>query len=560
VTAPNPTKYRNILEIDPPLPHNPDAERSVLGAILLNNVVLGFVKLRPGDFFLTNHQRIFRQMIALADDQQPIDLVTLTDALHRHGDLEDAGGAPYVASLADGMPRVSNIEHYAEIVRSDALRRALIYATERIRDRAFESEGTPEDIAGYAVQTFAAITHQQSSPENQVEPSPILSEEAVSGLAGEMVRRLMPQTEGHPAAMLIEILMSFGNIVGRTVHYEVESTKHYGNIFAIKVGISSKSRKGTASKRISRIFEQVDPQWSEERIFSGLSSGEGLIWNVRDPRIRGNKLDDEGVVDQRMFVYEGEFASALAVMKREGNTLSPVIRNAWDSCKLRITVKKSPAASTNSHISILGDITQSELLRRLSESDRANGFANRFLWLHVERCGRKPFGGDEINFSDEVRRLKEAVEFAKRQGRVFLDRNAREMWNRHYERLSEGQPGLFGEVTSRAEAQVIRLALLYAMLDRSDHIRAEHLKAALSLWSYAEDSARYIFGGLSLPQRKILSFLQDGSRTRTEIYTYCFGKNRKAREIDSDIEALTKARLIVQARTDRGGVLVSLSN
>ncbi len=143
-----------------------------------------------------------------------------------------------------------------------------------------------------------------------------------------------------------------------------------------------------------------------------------------------------------------------------------------------------------------------------------------------------------------------------------MDRNAREMWKRNYERLSEGQPGLFGAVTSRAEAQVVRLALLYAMLDDSrtplwdspgkmvpcspEHIRTEHLKAAMALWQYAEDSARFIFGGLTMEQRKIVDFLADGPRTRTEIYTKCFQRNRSAKDIGADIDALVKARQVIQ--------------
>ena len=105
--------------LEKPLPNNLDAERSVLGAILLDNHALNpaIEHLRPEDFFLDQHRRVFTQMIALGESQQAIDLVTLTEEMHRKGDLEASGGAPYLASLADGMPKVSNIEHYARIVK-----------------------------------------------------------------------------------------------------------------------------------------------------------------------------------------------------------------------------------------------------------------------------------------------------------------------------------------------------------------------------------------------------------------------------------------------------------
>ncbi len=169
-------------------------------------------------------------------------------------------------------------------------------------------------------------------------------------------------------------------------------------------------------------------------------------------------------------------------MKREGNILSAVIRNAWDGRILQVATKNSPAKASNAHISILGDITRDELHSALAQAERSNGFANRFLWLHVERCGPKPFGGKALDWTSEVIGLKSAVDFARKQGRVYMDDNARRMWYRE----------------RKGGATLARLALLYALLDSSDNIRSEHLKAAVAFWKYAEDSARLIFGGLTL--------------------------------------------------------------
>jgi replicative DNA helicase len=128
--------------LEKPLPNNLDAERSVLGAIILDNNALNTAieNLRAEDFFLDQHRRVFTQMIALSEAQQAIDLITLTEELHRRGDLEASGGAPYLASLADGMPKVSNVEHYARIVKEKAMLRNLIHTTHNIQQRAFEGE------------------------------------------------------------------------------------------------------------------------------------------------------------------------------------------------------------------------------------------------------------------------------------------------------------------------------------------------------------------------------------------------------------------------------------
>lgn len=134
--------------LEKPLPNNLDAERSVLGAILLDNNALNAAieNLRPADFFLDKHRLVYTQMIALGESQQAIDLVTLTEQLHRQGDLEASGGAPYLASLADGMPKVSNVEHYARIVKEKALLRNLIHTTHNIQQRAFEGEDDADAI------------------------------------------------------------------------------------------------------------------------------------------------------------------------------------------------------------------------------------------------------------------------------------------------------------------------------------------------------------------------------------------------------------------------------
>jgi replicative DNA helicase len=149
--------------LEKPLPNNLDAERSVLGAILLDNNALNSAieNLRPEDFFLDQHRRVFTHMITLGESQQAIDLVTLTEELHRRGDLEASGGAPYLASLADGMPKVSNVEHYARIVKEKAMLRNLIHATHNIQQRAFEGEDGADAILDNAESSIFALAEDR---------------------------------------------------------------------------------------------------------------------------------------------------------------------------------------------------------------------------------------------------------------------------------------------------------------------------------------------------------------------------------------------------------------
>jgi replicative DNA helicase len=149
--------------LEKPLPNNLDAERSVLGAILLDNNALNAAieNLRAEDFFLDQHRRVFTQMIALGENQQAIDLITLSEELHRRGELEAAGGAPYLASLADGMPKVSNIEHYARIVKEKAVLRNLIHATHNIQQQAFEGEDGADAILDSAESSIFALAEDR---------------------------------------------------------------------------------------------------------------------------------------------------------------------------------------------------------------------------------------------------------------------------------------------------------------------------------------------------------------------------------------------------------------
>jgi len=149
--------------LERPMPSNLDAERSILGAILLDNNALNTAieALKPDDFFIPQHRSIFIQMIALGEAQHAIDLVTLTEELHRRGELESSGGAPYLASLVDGVPRVSNVEHYARIVKEKAMLRNLIHATHNIQQHAFDGEDGADTILDNAESSIFALAEDR---------------------------------------------------------------------------------------------------------------------------------------------------------------------------------------------------------------------------------------------------------------------------------------------------------------------------------------------------------------------------------------------------------------
>jgi hypothetical protein len=333
-------------------------------------------------------------------------------------------------------------------------------------------------------------------------PFPQLSRTALYGLPGDVVRAILPHSEADPAALLVQTLALFGNCVGRHAYFVAEDDKHYTNLYVLVVGDTSKSRKGTSLGRVQRVFRGVDDQWMTTRVLNGLSSGEGIISAVRNPSATQDPLSlmvDEGEPDKRLMIVEGEFASALSAASRHGNTLSAAIRRAWDSGNLNVMTRTAPLHATDAHISIIGHITREELCERLSQTDRANGFANRFLFVASRRSQLLPNGGklaDDV--CDELaERLRTAVQHAQSLEAIERDEEAQVLWSEIYEELATGHDGLVGMLTSRAEAQVMRLATIYALMDCSPMIKEIHLEAAYSLWQYCEESVCYLFGSMS---------------------------------------------------------------
>ena len=239
----------------------------------------------------------------------------------------------------------------------------------------------------------------------------------------------------------------------------------------------------------------------------------------------------------------------LRVAGRDGNTLSTVYRQAWDSGLLRVLNKNSPVKATGAHISIIGHITRDELLMELSNNDKVNGFGNRNLWLCVQRSKFLPDGGDwdHLDLEPLVSRLKNVVEFARGVREMRRNAEAGAMWHEVYPHLSRERGGLFGALTSRAEAHVLRLSCIYALLDRSTEVRRCHLEAALALWKYCEDSAEFIFGAALGNQvadqiLKALGSAPDGL-TRNDLRDL-FGRHRSSGEIAAALRILGDRSLV----------------
>ncbi len=375
---------------------------------------------------------------------------------------------------------------------------------------------------------------------------------AYHGLPGAIVDKIAPNTEADPVAILTQLLVCAGALIGRGAWFQVEATRHHANQFLLLIGDSSRARKGSSLDHVTKLLTEADPAFPS-RLTTGLSSGEGLVWKVRDP-----SGQDPGEPDKRLLVIEPEFASVLKSTSREISTLSPTLRSAWDGRPLALLTRTAPARATDAHISVIGHITQTELRRHTTTVEIANGFMNRFMIASVRRVRLLPEGGNPNPLKDTglARYLASTLKHAQTTGQLKLDNAARELWWHTYPQLTQPADGLAGDLTARAEAHVIRLALIYTLLDAERRIQPQHLRSALALWDYAARSAAWALGhatGDPLAEQIHTALTRSpNGLTRTQIRDLC-QRNIPADRVEQTLAALTTAGRAHHRQTLTGG-------
>ena len=379
------------------------------------------------------------------------------------------------------------------------------------------------------------------------------SRAAFYGVGGDFVRLIQDETEASPVGLLANFLVMAGTLIGREVWCYADGATHYPAEFVVLVGETGISKKGTASRHVFALADKVEPDFQKNCVRAGLSTGEGLVKNIQD----GKAL----ALSNNRFLWKlSEFGQLLTVARREGNTISAILRQAWDGDPLQITTKTDPISASDYFLSIVGHVTPHEMLDGFASGDFVNGFANRFLFVKVEGGNILPEGGKYVDTTMIVNRLRASIDAVKRIGGGQMKRNAEAiaLWDAVYRRLRNQPKGLKGALCARATAHCLRLSLIYALLDGAEQIQVQHVEAAASFWDYCERSISDIFADrLGDPDAdKILAAMKTGPQGMTDLHLV-FHRNRTAEWLTAKLAAMEKAGLIFQTQktSDRKTVI-----
>lgn len=340
-------------------------------------------------------------------------------------------------------------------------------------------------------------------------PWPTMPAAAMRGPLGEAVAAITPESEADPAAIALELIAALGNCIGGGPHMVADGSIHACRFYVCICGRSAKGRKGAAKAQAHWVMRYVDDYWTRRRVVSGVVSGEALVATVAAPA----DPEENATVDGRALFHEAEFSRFLTIGSREGSTLSAVVRDAWDRSDLSIVARTNPVRAENAHVGIVGHITLDELRKRLTDTDTSNGFANRFLFAVVKRNQRLPSGGSltDEDYRQLARPLGEAVTQARKRTRLFRTVAGEARWAEVYEQLGDDDPdGLIGTLAARAEPHVLRLSLLFALLDQASAVDVVHIEQALAWWTYCRQSIDYVFA--TQAQGEVESRLLDALR------------------------------------------------
>lgn len=382
---------------------------------------------------------------------------------------------------------------------------------------------------------------------------PTLDDTVFDCYLGHLVRHIEPTSEADPIAILASLLSFAGVYLGQGPHTRAGDDPHPLLIWPMIIGHTNTGKKGTSWSAAKRLIRATDPTFATTNIKSGLTSGEGLAQRFAidegDP--------DAAPRDLRLLAFENEWAGVMSKMRREGNSLSAILRSAWEGGDLS-TLTVNARVAPESHVAILAHITPEEFRAKLSDADMAGGTYNRFLPLAVAWSKALPesTGADSHLINGLATAFARRLDTAAGLGMLTFTDDARTLWRELYlEFNTDTNHPKVQQFVSRALPYCLRIAALHAALDGETRIHLAHLKAAAALVRYSIDTARALFTDTTTPARLAdwITEAGEAGRTKKDITTVFFGGHKKATEINAMLDQLIDAGRITRTLRRREG-------
>ena len=334
-----------------------------------------------------------------------------------------------------------------------------------------------------------------------------LRPEAFYGPVGEMCSLIAPNVPYDISAVLLQTLVACGSSLGPEPFLSEGAKRLHPNLFALIVGRTG-GGKGMSLAHVEHAMKSIAPTFWATRPITSASSGEGLLKTICDPvwglDSKGEPvLRDAGSEDKRVLLIEEE-AGSIFIRVAQQEVLGKFLTTAWDSGRLMNVVKDSKMECATPHVSIIGHITPDELTDRVTSSHITSGFINRWTMALI-----RPTAVDDslvapediVGLDDAILRIRDGLnEFRDSGVHQFVlsdeaDKLRREtsVWVRENE-----EPGAMAHLAVRFQSQTLKLTMVYAAVDGTHVISADHLRAARAVTAYSHRCARAFWGGVFL--------------------------------------------------------------
>ena len=439
-----------------------------------------------------------------------------------------------------------------------------------LRDGVLEEEARATIRSAFSKNRISSRTYYVPDPmpvQSELKGVEIFSldlpESVWRGVIGDYRKMLATTTEASDAYHLFTFLACVGSVIGRQA-YITYGNPIYCNLYVCLVGKTGQDRKSTALRHAERTLRCVDECW---RVLRGLSSAEGLLAQIADPwqkeNRKGEVVDQGGTGDKRLMVWLGELSSLLRKAKQERvSNIVPIMTEAFDCPPdLHLPTKADPITVTEPYISLVAASTPS-WLEDLQDRDVLGGFANRFAFVLGEAKAPIPFpDAPDVQLRDQiVSHIKEVMEWLAEPVEITLTESARDLWREYYTRWHSltWSDEIMSAMVQRVPDMVLKISLLFAVLEKRMQIDAETLTAGIDAGGYLAASMQRIFSDFHTSkeikrEKRIETVLADGPMKYAGLRR-ALGGRHSAEEINKTLYALKKSGQISEFTQGRGVV------